>query len=152
MKNHTLLHIDNIPPEQATTSSSNEISSNMMSQSVLVSSNKTSEALVMSVLLAIAVVMVKNKFGDFIHCRIILDSAFQLNLITNRVVNLLHLKCEKTNKSISAIGNDEFIVNKSVKIVIKSYHSEYSMSITTMVVPSITDYQPNIGTRKSIIL
>ncbi|XP_037826770.1 uncharacterized protein LOC119614723, partial [Lucilia sericata] len=47
--------------------------------------------------------------------------------------------------SISGIGDGGYTIDKSVDIVIKSLHGDYSTTLTAMVVPSITDYQPDFN-------
>lgn len=143
-KHHTLLHLD-----PSTTVQSSELSTDPVgpstSQRVLVSSSGVPKTTTMSVLLATAIVLVKNQYGVFVPCRAILDSASQLNLISSRFVNRLHLKCDRACATISGIGDGSFTIDKSVDIVVKSRHGDYSTSFTTMVVPSITDYQPSFN-------
>ena len=146
---HTLLHIDSTP-------TNNLVASSMVTspaQTVLISSNdvqaNTTSASTTTVFLATAVVMVKNSFGIFAPCRAILDSASQLNLITNRFANFINLKCERTFASISGIGDGNITIDKSVDILIKSKNENYFTSLTAMVIPSITDYQPSIISNRS---
>lgn len=39
----------------------------------------------------------------------------------------------------------EVYIDKSVDIIVKSQHGDFSTSFTAMVVPTITDYQPNVN-------
>ncbi|XP_037811070.1 uncharacterized protein LOC119603189 [Lucilia sericata] len=146
LKHHTMLHIEKVKTDEPTKSSADQTAPTT-SQAVLISSGpphftKTPSS---NVLLATAIVMVKNQFGFFVPCRIILDSASQLSLITRRFVNQLCLKCNRIQASISGIGDGGYTIDKSVDIVIKSLHGDYSTTLTAMVVPSITDYQPDFN-------
>ncbi|XP_049315746.1 uncharacterized protein LOC125779148 [Bactrocera dorsalis] len=66
------------------------------------------------VILATAIVFVRNSVGSLIPCRAILDSASQLNFITTRLANQLQIKESKSSLAVSGIGDSEFIVNSSV--------------------------------------
>ena len=143
-KHHTLLHIYSTPTDNLVVLSM--ITS--PAQTVLISSNDTqstkTSASPTSILLTTAVVMVKNCFGTFAPCRVILDSATQLNITTNQFTNFLNLKCKRTFASISGIGDGNIPINKSVDILIKSKNGNYVTSLTAMVTASISDYQPSI--------
>ncbi|XP_073831785.1 uncharacterized protein [Musca autumnalis] len=133
--------------QQDNTNVVRESESTQAAQSSLVSSNTVSDiseaTLGASVLLATAVILVKNKFGLFVPCRAILDSASQLNFITSRFVNQAQLKVKHSNISISGIGEGNVVADKIADVEIKSCHSNYSASFVAVVIPSITDYQPN---------
>ena len=57
------------------------------------------------VLLATAVVEVKDKYDQYVPCRVLLDSASQLNFITERCVQRLRLAKFQTAASIQGINN-----------------------------------------------
>lgn len=145
-KHNTLLHMDNYniehyeePPVPTT------------SQAVLASSSlipNQSSFSPSTIFLATAIILVKNLYGAFVPCRAILDSASQLNLITNRFVKNLHLKCNKVSATVCGIGHGNLVIEKSVDVDVKSQQGDFSTFFTAMVVPSITDYQPsnNIST------
>lgn len=71
-----------------------------------------------TVFLATAVEMVKNSLEIFAPCLAMLDSASQLNLITNRCANFLKLTCKGALASISGIRNGNITIDKSVDIFI----------------------------------
>lgn len=151
-KHHTLLHIENASMEPPTSYTGEPSSPTTTTQAVLASSSSDLENLnssPASVFLATAIILVKNQFGVLVPCRAILDSASQLNLITSRFVNSLHLKCNKVSATICGIGNGNLTIQKSVDVNVKSQHGNYSTSFTAMVVPSITDYQPSINVNTS---
>jgi hypothetical protein len=56
------------------------------------------------VLLETAIVHVKNKYGQYVPCSAILDSAAQLHLVTERLVQRFKLTTSKNPTSIRDIG------------------------------------------------
>jgi hypothetical protein len=54
-------------------------------------------------LLAIAIVEVKNKFGQYIPCRALLDSGSQSHFFTERCAQRLRLRRTQTHTSIQGI-------------------------------------------------
>uniref|UniRef100_A0A1I8PSD1 DUF1758 domain-containing protein n=1 Tax=Stomoxys calcitrans TaxID=35570 RepID=A0A1I8PSD1_STOCA len=145
-KHHTMLHMEQpSTPHPSTSSQPVEPSS---TQAVLTSSTDIpsgpSSSSSGSVLLATAIILAKNRFGEFIPCRAILDSASQLNLNANRLVKRLSLDCNRVSAIISGIGDGSVDVNKSVDLVVKSRIGEFSTTFAAMVVSTITDYQPGI--------
>jgi len=57
------------------------------------------------VLLATAIVEVKNKYNQYVPCRVLLDSASQLNFISEKCVQRLRLSRTQTPVSIQGINN-----------------------------------------------
>ncbi|GBP01323.1 hypothetical protein EVAR_66461_1 [Eumeta japonica] len=157
MKHHSLLHMNcssiSSPEQVASNDHLNEATNNQTTfsqQCTLISSefSNVSKKLVEvendnNVFLATAIVMIKNNFGTFVPCRAILDSASQLNFISNRLLEQLQLKAKKSFTSISGIGNGNFLADKSTSILVKSCYNEYLISFNAVVVPTITGYQPN---------
>ncbi|XP_059221526.1 uncharacterized protein LOC131996094 [Stomoxys calcitrans] len=150
-KHHTMLHMEQpSTPHPSTSSQPVEPSSTLavLTSSTDISSGPSSSSSG-SVLLATAIILAKNRFGEFIPCRAILDSASQLNLIANRLVKRLSLDCHRVSATISGIGDGSVDVNKSVDLVVKSRIGEFSTTFAAMVVPTITDYQPGINLETS---
>jgi len=98
------------------------------------------------VLLATASVLVKNRSGVFVPCRALLDSGYQLHLITSRFANQLQVKKIKSSASVTGIGDSSFVTDShSVNITIQSRTSEYSAKITAVIAPNITERQPSFN-------
>ncbi|XP_067646182.1 uncharacterized protein [Eurosta solidaginis] len=95
------------------------------------------------VLLATAIILIKNRTGCYVPCRVLLDSASQVNFITSRLAKHLEIEAKKINTSISGIGESNFIAEKAVDIFAKSHHDEYTFSFEAIVTNTITDHQPN---------
>ncbi|XP_049309563.1 uncharacterized protein LOC125777819 [Bactrocera dorsalis] len=163
-KHHSLLHQDtnsfpttsqpmasDKPPQlsQPTTSSSfnpysYSSSSFGPSASALVASEvQASVADREFVLLATAIIYVKNRSGSLIPCRALLDSASQLNFITNRLANQLQLKKIKSSQFISGIGQNDFVDNHIVNFDLHSRINDYIAKLSAVITPTITDVQPS---------
>ncbi|XP_036340466.1 uncharacterized protein LOC118749791, partial [Rhagoletis pomonella] len=80
--------------------------------------------------------------GSLVPCRALLDSASQLNFVTNRLANQLQLKKVKSTTSISGIGQIDFVADHMVDLEMHSRIGEYQAQLSAVVTPSITDAQP----------
>jgi len=102
-RHHTLLHIDK--KNQA----SNEPTSTTSNPPADVKDTPTPEINTYCsfkgqpqthILLATAIVEVRNRFGQYVPCRVLLDSASQSHFITERCVQLLKLTKTRTHAAI----------------------------------------------------
>ncbi|XP_037941449.1 uncharacterized protein LOC119674385 [Teleopsis dalmanni] len=162
-QHHTLLHFNNlvqtnVSSELSTMSSDLTAKNNTTStgesyiKASLVSTNSSQQRpnypSLECVLLATAVILVKNRAGSFVPCRAILDSASQLHFITKSFANQLQLKSTKSVTVVSGIGDGDFVSNSSTELTIQSRFGKYSTNITAVITTKITDQQPssNINT------
>jgi len=76
------------------------------------------------VLLATAVVEVKNKFNQYVPRRVLLDSASQVNFITERCVQRLKLARNQSASSILGINNVNTATHRSVSIHLRSRRTD----------------------------
>ncbi|KAH8374019.1 hypothetical protein KR200_001879, partial [Drosophila serrata] len=97
------------------------------------------------VLLPTAIIYLRNKAGEFMPCRAILDSASQLNFITSRLANQLNLNYRKSNTLVSGIGESSLNADTAVDIVAQSQDASYRASFSAVVTDSIADYQPHFN-------
>ncbi|XP_053964178.1 uncharacterized protein LOC128867103 [Anastrepha ludens] len=151
LKHHTLLHFDRTssastsisgPVTQPPTLKSNTIAAISSVPGHALTSRSPSDA----VLLATAVIFVKNRAGTFVQCRALLDSGSQLHFITNRFTNQLQLRRTKYSSAVSGIGDANLSTEGySVNVVLKSRTSDFSTHITSVVVQTITDNQPGFS-------
>jgi len=81
------------------------------------------------VLLATAVVFVKNRAGSFIPCRAILDSASQLNFVSSRFAGQLQLKSRPPHVSLSGIGESSLNSEKAAYIIVQSQYYRLSAAL-----------------------
>ena len=110
-KNHTTLHIEHIPTV-ALPPKHVDLQSQENSSAVLVTSSCPEKMSASSVLLATALVLIKNQCGTYLSCRAILDSDSQLNLVTSQFINRLGLKCNRAFSTVSGIGDGNLIYGK----------------------------------------
>jgi len=68
------------------------------------------------VLLPTAIIYFRNRIGAFMHCRAILNSASQLNVITSRLACQLNLNHRRSQTSISGIGESSMMCRYSCAI------------------------------------
>lgn len=149
-RHHTLLHISTNSAPSSSLADSSQASSSLISRSVSCPPHQASNDMPDDyVLLATAIVLVQNRFGEHIQCRAILDSASQLNFITTRFANQLQLKTRRSHVAISGIGESALDSDKAVDIVVKSQNAGYGASFVAVVTRTITDYQPQHDFNKS---
>jgi hypothetical protein len=94
------------------------------------------------VLLATAIVEVKNKFNHYIPCRVLLDSASQLNFISEHCVQRLRLSKKQQATSIQGVNHVNTTTNHSVSIHLRSRHSQWHTTISCAVLPHVTSDTP----------
>jgi hypothetical protein len=75
------------------------------------------------ILLATAIVEIRNKSGQYVQCRALLDSASQSHFITERCVQRLKLSRTQTHASIRGISNVNTATHHSVSIHLRSTHT-----------------------------
>lgn len=131
-KHHTLLHDENLKGQQAkhTTSSETERTSNHL--------NGEQE-----ILLTTLQLRVKNKEGDYVILRALLDQGSQVSLVTENAAQRLNLPRNKMNAAVTGIGT---IMGKSkgmIKLECKSIHSDYTFATEALVMSKLINNLPN---------
>ncbi|XP_053968113.1 uncharacterized protein LOC128869560 [Anastrepha ludens] len=112
--------------------------------------NRSTASLTDSQADATAVIFVKIRAGIFVSCRALLDSGSQLHFVTTRFANQLQLFKTKASATVSGIGDANFPTEGySLDLVLKSRISDFSTSITALVVRTITDNQPGCSVSTS---
>lgn len=106
--------------------------------SSLLSSNETTS----QVFLAAAVVKVQDKYGNFHMARALLDSASQLNFISESLAQTLRLKRERVELSINGIGQIPTTVRWSTQTSISSRINDFETNLSLYIIPHITGLQP----------
>ncbi|XP_053968951.1 uncharacterized protein LOC128870362 [Anastrepha ludens] len=151
LKHHTLLHFDRTSSASTSISGSVTQPPTLQSNTIAATSSVPGHALTSrspsdAVLLATAVIFVKNRAGTFVPCRALLDSGSQHHFITNRFTNQLQLRRTKYSAAVSGIGDANLSTEGySVNVVLKSRTSDFSTHITSVVVQTITDNQPGFS-------
>jgi hypothetical protein len=93
------------------------------------------------IFLATAAVGVKNKFGQYIPCTALLDSANQAHFITESCVHL-RLRRAPTYASIQGIGNANTSTYDSVSIHLRSKNTEWHTTLHCAISDKITRTTP----------
>jgi len=96
------------------------------------------------ILLATAIVEVRNKFGQYVPCRALLDSASQSHFITERCVQLLRLTKTKTQAAIQGISDVNTATHHSVSIHMRSRHTDWHSTLDCAVLKNITGLIPSV--------
>jgi len=95
------------------------------------------------ILLATALVEVRNKAGQYVQCRALLDSAFQSHFITERCVQHLKLSRTQRHASIQGISNVNTATHHSVSIHLRSRHTDWHTTLDCAVLSNITGTTPS---------
>jgi hypothetical protein len=96
------------------------------------------------ILLATAIVEVKNKAGQYVPCRALLDSASQSHFITERCVQRLRLSKNQTHTSIQGICDVNTATHHSVSLHLRSRHTDWHTTLDCAVLSNITGITPSI--------
>lgn len=126
-------HTANNPAHQAQSSST---------ESSLTSSLMSNDKDHSQVFLASAVVEVKDNSGHYHLARALLDSASQLNFISESLAQTLRIPRSNSSLSISGIGNVSAEVRWSTKVEMKSRINEFTTELLCYILPRITGLQP----------
>jgi hypothetical protein len=94
------------------------------------------------VMLATAIVHVKNSFGRYVPCRASLDSTSQSHFVTERLVQCLKLAKLKKRTFIQGISDVNTEALHMVPLYIKSRYNDWHATMDCVVLPSITGYTP----------
>nr|CAI5856489.1 unnamed protein product [Callosobruchus analis] len=97
------------------------------------------------ILLSTALVKVRNADNQYIIGRALLDSGGQRNFISERFCKWLKLVTSKINHSIKGMGQTLTNLSSKVDIGIKSNVNHFSMDISCLVIPRVTDKLPIIS-------
>jgi hypothetical protein len=144
-RHHTLLHVDS-QPQSTINVSPVEKNQSVNTQGVTSANVNTYHTLKGKprnhTLLATAIVEVRNKSGDYMSCRALLDSGSQSHFITERCAQRLRLPRTQTRTSIQGISNVNTSTGHSVSIHLRSRHTDWHTTRDCAVLPNITGMTP----------
>ena len=80
------------------------------------------------VVLAIAVVQIKDSRGNYYPACVLLDSRSQINLISEEIAQKLRLEKDRSELNIVGVGNNAKRITKSVNTYVKSNINECDFS------------------------
>ena len=95
------------------------------------------------ILLATAIVEVQNKFGQYVPCRALIDSASQSHFITERCVQRLRLSRTQTHAQIQGISSVNTETYHSVSIHLRSRHSDWHTTLNCAMLSHIPGITPS---------
>ncbi|XP_055909426.1 uncharacterized protein LOC129944194 [Eupeodes corollae] len=133
---HSLLHR---PTDNST---SVEVSQGSLNTTAAAHSALEKERVLNQVILATALVLVKDSSGSFQLGRILLDSGSQVNFVNEKFANSLCLKKQRRNVDIVGIGHTETQTKYLTQSTIRSRYNNFEICLEFLVAPSITGYQP----------
>lgn len=93
------------------------------------------------ILLATALIVVKNKTGETLECRALLDSASQSNFITEGLCERLGIATKAILIDVAGIGQGNTRITKRANVTISSRLNAFKNTLSCLVLPIIT---PNI--------
>ncbi|KAJ8896568.1 hypothetical protein PR048_001912 [Dryococelus australis] len=96
----------------------------------------------MQILLATALVKMRDKHGQLQVCRVLLDSGSQSHFITEECVQHLGLKKERNATPIHRINEVTAETKHSVKTVVLSYVTNYVAAVECLVILKISANLP----------
>jgi hypothetical protein len=88
------------------------------------------------ILLATAIVEVQNKFGQYMPCRALLDSAVQSHFITENCLQRLRLTKTQTHAAIHGISKVNTATHHSVAIHLRSRLSDWHTTLNCATLPT----------------
>ncbi|XP_058800258.1 uncharacterized protein LOC131669418 [Phymastichus coffea] len=90
-----------------------------------------------------AVVKVKDKRGDFVVARALLDSYSTVNLVTKNFAKLLNLPALSCSVNIGAVDGLCTVSNKYIQTHVHSNYNNFKHQVQLLIVPKIADTVPN---------
>ncbi|XP_075167714.1 uncharacterized protein LOC142239839 [Haematobia irritans] len=129
-KHHSLLHKQEEQEETPTTSSA----------STHGTFRQNSDSQTSNVILATALVLIRDSEGNFRMGRALLDSCSQVNFITESFSNSLNLRKSKNTIDILGIGASGVKVSYRTQSTVRSRLNNFELSLDSLISPKITGY------------
>jgi len=92
---------------------------------------------------ATAIMEVQNKFGQYVPCRALLDSASQSHFITERCVQRMRLSRTQTHAQLQGISSVNTEIYHSVSIHLRSRHTDWHTTLICAILSHITGTTPS---------
>lgn len=146
-RHHTLLHAEKVHgTELSTNTNKSQTQSVEDSEERILTFNNVSTVAHSSgqafrmpqVLLMTAIVDVIDKNNHPHPCRVLLDSASQVNLISQRIANILKLKDYPTNVTIAGVDSMQSRASRGVEVRIKSRYVDFALDINCLITKKVT--------------
>jgi len=88
-------------------------------------------------------VYVRDKWGQLVKCRALLDSASQGHFVTERLVQQLHLRKFRAQIPVQCINEVTKTIHYAASLEIKSRFSNWETEIDGAILPKITEMIPD---------
>ncbi|KAJ8956010.1 hypothetical protein NQ318_006286 [Aromia moschata] len=151
-RHNTLLHFENCNKTSVNNSIQNQTSEQNVSANVpshtlqpSVTTHSINLKNEIQVLLSTAVVQIKDSFGNFHNCRVLLDSGSQSNFLSAKLFEKLNLRSQKINLPVIGINEASTNVSAIVRATIKSRHNAFQTELCFFILPKITEHVPNFS-------
>ncbi|XP_065094041.1 uncharacterized protein LOC135714581 [Ochlerotatus camptorhynchus] len=151
-KHHTTLHVEDAFKNVNSSTSSNTTdystpvvkpAGNLMTSTTAgTSTTLCAENSEKQTLLSTAVVLVNGLCSTPYPCRVLLDSASQMNFVTERFANLLSLKMVPANFTVSGLNGKKTRICRMLRTTIRSCHADFTTDLDLLVTPRITGDLP----------
>nr|XP_040233604.2 uncharacterized protein LOC120956287 [Anopheles coluzzii] len=92
--------------------------------------------------LSTAIVLVDGLCDSPYPCRVVLDSASQMNFVTERFANLLSLKTKPADVTVSGLNGNRTRLCRKLRTTIRSRASDFTAELDFLVTPRITGELP----------
>lgn len=138
---NTLLHYEQ-PNNNKISSSLDEMSSMKTEPELTTVSNHVCIKKTKEVLLATAIVNIKDSKGNNKACRALLDSGSQSCVITSECAQRLELRLVSINVPICGLGETNIYARKQVEVQLSSRVTAYKADLNCLVVRQITQAMP----------
>lgn len=141
-KHNTLLHYENYNSNENSEENENK------SESVAPSSNPkldaaTTRLISSQVLLSTALIDIKDKAGNMIQARVLLDNDSQSHFITQKFADLLKLPRKNVEIPVKGLNQLERRIRESIHAEILSKKRNYRKKVEFLIIPRICDNLPN---------
>lgn len=143
-KHNTLLHREETTSQDNSSkaNASEATSGSQEDTNSKVSCNHTSK-METPVILATALVSLRDSQGNQRDCRALLDGGAQSHFITQDLCDQMKLKLIPINQSVAGLGKQPTNLNYKTEIILKSRCNAFSAKITCLVIQRITGELPN---------
>ncbi|XP_029053837.1 uncharacterized protein LOC114881266 [Osmia bicornis bicornis] len=141
-KHNTLLHKED--PRQLKTTITDPVKEQGQAKDQATVSMHSSLAAVPEVLLSTVLVQVVDARGRRHPCRVLLDSCFQSNFITQNLCNQAQLTLSPIDTVVNELGQLGTKFKYRTTATVESRFERYEATISCLVIPKITEDMPNI--------
>lgn len=142
-KHNTLIHFDKLSDKSSQDIDTQD--STKTNAAVLCSHNLAKNT---HVLLATALVLVKDRQGKYHKARALLDAGSQSSLITNDFCTKLQVERKEVQINLEAVNNASCQIRHKCDIRIAAHHNQHEFSLTCLVVQDITGCLPQFKFEK----